>query len=169
MANESETASFRAFQDFRWDGVELLAYKEEGSAPFKSVTRQTLFRESDLGCELRYFEVAAAGHSTLERHEHRHAVIILRGHGSCLVGDAVRAIGPNDLVAIPAWQWHQFRASEGEALGFLCMVNVERDRPQLPTDAELAALRADPAIAAFLEDEPTCPSADIIAPEQKIY
>jgi mannose-6-phosphate isomerase-like protein (cupin superfamily) len=169
MASEPETASFRAFHDFRWDGVELLAYKEEGSAPFKSVTRQTLFREPDLGCELRYFEVAPSGYSTLERHEHRHAVIILRGRGSCLVGDAVRAIGPNDLVAIPAWHWHQFRANEGEALGFLCMVNAERDRPQLPTEAELAALRADPAIAAFLDGQPPRLSADIITSEQKIY
>jgi quercetin dioxygenase-like cupin family protein len=154
MASEHETASVREFQDFRWDSVELLAYKDEGSAPFKAVTRQTLFREPDLGCELRYFEVAPGGYSTLERHEHRHAVLILRGRGSCLVGDAVRTIGPHDLVAIPAWHWHQFRATEDEALGFLCMVNVERDRPQLPNDAELAALRANPSIAAFLDGAP---------------
>jgi hypothetical protein len=28
--------------------------------------------------------------------------------------------------------WHQFRAADGEPLGFLCMVTTERDRPQLP-------------------------------------
>ena len=40
---------------------------------------------------------------------------------------------PFDLVTIPSWTWHQFRATDGEPLGFLCMVNAERDRPQLPT------------------------------------
>jgi hypothetical protein len=56
-----------------------------------------------------------------------------------------------DLVTIPAWTWHQFRADAGEPFGFLCMVNRERDRPQLPTEAELAALRAVPEVAAFLD------------------
>jgi quercetin dioxygenase-like cupin family protein len=89
----------------------------------------------------------------LERHEHAHAVMILRGSGDCLVGDKVRAVKPFDLVSIPAWQWHQFRATAGEALGFLCMVNVQRDRPQLPTADDLARLTADPAVAAFLTRE----------------
>jgi len=55
-----------------------------------------------------------------------------------------------DLVTIPAWTWHQFRATEGEAFGFLCMVNAERDKPQLPTEQELAELKSHPDIAAFL-------------------
>jgi len=142
---------FRTFRDYRWDGVTCQPYKEEGAAPFKSISRQVLFAESQLGCELRYFEMAAGGYSTLERHEHVHAVMILRGHGTCLVGDAVRPVQPFDLVTIPSWTWHQFRATGGEPLGFLCMVNALRDRPQLPTDQELAALKAVPAVAAFLE------------------
>jgi quercetin dioxygenase-like cupin family protein len=104
--------------------------------------------------ELRYFEIAPGGHSTLERHVHLHAVMILRGEGKCLVGAEVRKVGPLDLVGIPAMSWHQFRAGSGEPLGFLCMVDRERDRPQLPDEAELAALRADPAIAAFLTYDP---------------
>ncbi len=134
----------------RWEGVELLDYKREGAAPFKDVTRQLLFRTGDLGCELRYFEVAAEGYSTLERHAHTHAVMILRGRGACLVGMTVRAVGPYDLVHIPPMTWHQFRAHGAEPLGFLCMVNVARDRPQLPDAAALAALRADPKVAAFI-------------------
>ena len=46
--------------------------------------------------------------------------------------------------------WHQFRATQSEALGFLCMVNSARDKPQLPTDEDLAVLQQDPAVAAFL-------------------
>ena len=59
--------------------------------------------------------------------------MILRGHGHCLLGDEVVTVKPFDLVTIPSWTWHQFRATQGEKLGFLCMVNQERDRPQLPT------------------------------------
>jgi quercetin dioxygenase-like cupin family protein len=77
--------------------------------------------------------------------------MILRGRGECLVGDEVRAVAALDLVSIPAWKWHQFRANEDESLGFLCMVNVQRDRPQLPTDDDLTALMANPLIAAFLK------------------
>jgi mannose-6-phosphate isomerase-like protein (cupin superfamily) len=76
--------------------------------------------------------------------------MILRGSGDCMVGDEVRAVKQFDLVSIPGLQWHQFRACAGEPLGFLCMVNMQRDRPQLPTADELAALKCNPAVAAFL-------------------
>ena len=49
--------------------------------------------------------------------------------------------------------WHQFRATQGEPLGFLCMVNAKRDKPQLPSAEDLAALEADATIAAFLRNE----------------
>ena len=143
----------QARPDFRWDGVQHSPYKEEGSAPFKAISRQTLFAEASLGCELRYFEVEADGHSTLERHGHAHAVMILRGRGKCLLGDEIREVGPHDLVTIPGWVWHQFRATAGETLGFPCMVNHDRDRPQLPTDGQLSALMANPVVAAFLAGE----------------
>ncbi|MDE3114711.1 MAG: cupin domain-containing protein [Pseudomonadota bacterium] len=141
---------FRAFAGFRWDGVTLLPYKEDGAAPFKAVTRQVLFHDPDLKCELRYFEVAPGGHSTLERHEHVHGVMILRGAAEVLVGSDVRNVKAFDLVHIPPLTWHQFRTTGREPMGFLCMVNAERDRPQLPNDADLADLRAHPAVAAFL-------------------
>jgi quercetin dioxygenase-like cupin family protein len=134
---------------FRWAGVELHSYKDEGSAPFKDISRQTLFKADNLAGELRYFEIAAGGYSTLERHEHVHAVMILRGEGRCLVGGEVRPVAPFDLVSIPPMHWHQFRAGSAEPLGFLCMVDRDRDRPQLPTDRELAQLRSEPQIAAF--------------------
>ena len=153
--DSEQNAQKRAFhENFRWDGVAHMPYKQDGSAPFKDISRQVLFQEPDMGCELRYFEMDAGGYSTLERHEHMHAVMILRGAGHCLLGDAVRAVKAFDLVTIPAWTWHQFRASRGEPLGFLCMVNQLRDKPQLPTAEQRAALAADPKIAAFLEGNP---------------
>ena len=147
-----EDSNIRLAEDgFRWEGVELLAYKDDGSAPFKAITRQVLFGRPELGCELRYFEMRAGGHSTLERHEHVHAVVIFRGRGACLVGAEVREVGAPDLVFIPPLTWHQFRASAGGPFGFLCMVNSERDKPQLPSEDELRRLRQAPAIAAFLD------------------
>ncbi|MDB5401642.1 MAG: S-methyl-thioxylulose 5-phosphate methylthiotransferase [Acetobacteraceae bacterium] len=137
--------------DFRWEAVAHQPYKQDGSAPFKDISRQVLFHEDSLGCELRYFEMDAGGYSTLERHEHSHAVMILRGQGDCLLGDEVYPVKQFDLVTIPSWTWHQFRATAGEPLGFLCMVNVVRDRPQLPTEEEFTRLMATPAIARFLE------------------
>ncbi len=136
------------------DGVPVMPYKEDERALFKTITRQVLFSDPEMAGELRYFEVAPGGYSTLERHEHMHGVLILRGRGHCLVGDAVKTLGTNDLVTIAPMTWHQFRATTEEPLGFLCMVNAQRDKPQLPTDADIARLRENPAIASFLDGTP---------------
>ena len=136
--------------DLRWREVDVLEYKAEGSAPFRAVTRQVLFDDPALACQLRYFEMAPGGHTTLERHVHAHAVVIQRGAGACLIGDTVYRVAPFDLVHIPALTWHQFKADRAEPLGFLCMVNAERDRPQLPGPQDLARLRDRPEVAAFI-------------------
>jgi mannose-6-phosphate isomerase-like protein (cupin superfamily) len=126
--------------DFHWEGVDVLAYKQEGAAPFKDVTRQVLFDSADPPAQLRYFEVAPGGHTTLERHEHVHSVMVIRGRGQCLVGDRAYELGANDLVNVPAMAWHQFRAAADAPLGFLCLVAAQRDRPQVPAAHEVAAI-----------------------------
>ncbi|MCC7229201.1 MAG: cupin domain-containing protein, partial [Fimbriimonadaceae bacterium] len=91
-----------------WEGVDIHPYKEDGTH-FKDITRQTLFKGADdLNVELRYFEMGADGHSTLERHEHAHLVTIIRGRGQVLVGNRVAEIGLYDVVEIPPLTWHQF-------------------------------------------------------------
>jgi len=130
----------KARADFHWDGVEVLAYKQDGDAPFRDVTRQVLFDGRDLPTQLRYFEVAAGGWTTLERHEHVHAVMVIRGRGQCLVGEKAYDIGLHALVSVPPMTWHQFHAAADEPLGFLCMVSTERDRPQLPGAGERDAI-----------------------------
>lgn len=136
--------------DFTWDGVEVMPYKEDGNI-FKSVTRQTLFHGGhDLTIELRYFEVGPGGHSTLERHEHSHLVVISRGSGKVFVGDTITEIGLNDVVQVPPMTWHQFQATNDEPLGFLCVVSSERDRPQRPDSDQVAELTASPEIAQFI-------------------
>jgi len=145
----TQESPVRRFKDFRWENTDLLAYRQEEGVPFKDVTRQLLFEAPDLKGELRYFEVATNGYSSLERHDHRHAVMILRGTGRCLVGTQVFQVGPLDLVDIPPMAWHQFRAGDTEALGFLCLVNVQRDKAQLPSPEQLAELSSHPAVAGF--------------------
>ncbi|HXZ49163.1 MAG TPA: cupin domain-containing protein [Usitatibacter sp.] len=125
---------------FRWEAVDVLRYKDEGSATFRDVTRQVLFEDGGLPAQLRYFEVAPGGWTTLERHEHVHAVMVIRGRGQCLVGDRAYDIGLHDLVSVPPMTWHQFRAAPDEPLGFLCLVAAERDRPQLPPPGEAEAI-----------------------------
>lgn len=141
---------FRYLGDFRWDGVPVEAYKSEG-AHFREVTRQLLFgRDAGLATELRYFEIGARGYTTLERHQHTHAVMIVRGAGSALVGSEIFELRPFDLVRVPPMTWHQLRSSAEDALGFLCLVDADRDRPLRPTDGELEALRRQPEVAAFI-------------------
>jgi hypothetical protein len=77
-------------------------------------------------------------------------VLVLHGCGRCLVGSTIHDLGLHDLVRVPELTWHQFRAGDDAPLGFLCMVNAERDRPQLPDADALALLRRDAAIAAFI-------------------
>lgn len=153
MSDDPDTPhrAFAATPDgHRWEGVEHKPYKEDERALFKDISRQTLFSRPDLAGELRYFEVAPGGFSTLERHEHVHAVLILRGSGAALVGDQIIALAQNDLVTIPPMTWHQFRSQPDQPLGFLCMVDALRDKPQLPTEGDLAQLKAHPALATFL-------------------
>jgi len=138
------------FAPFAWVGSEMLAYKEQDGT-FRAVTRQELTgAEHGQGTSLRYFEVGPGGHTTLERHEHTHVVVPIRGRGSALLVDRVVSLAPHDVVFVPSWGWHQFRAEPDEPFGFLCAVVVERDRPVLPTAEDLEALRRDPEIAAFI-------------------
>lgn len=142
--------SVRRQSGFRWEGVDLLPYKEDGNI-FKSVTRQVMFHGGhDLPVELRYFEVGIDGHSTLERHEHAHLVVINRGSGKVMVADRVYDVGLNDVVHIPPMTWHQFRATNGEELGFLCVVSNERDRPQRPKPDEVEELSKLPEVGEFI-------------------
>ena len=146
----SDPVFHRFLPDSRWAGVSVLAYKEDGGT-FRSVTRQVLFDgDPALPVQLRYFEVAAGGHSTLEKHQHVHLVWISRGRGKVYLGGRVLDVAQGDVLTIPTWTWHQFRAFDGP-LGFHCLVAVDRDKPTLPDDEAWQALTRDPLAAAFLK------------------
>lgn len=119
-------------RNYRWEGVDVRAYKDVADE-FKHVTRQTLLGTRDdeaaLRFETRYFEVAPGGYSSLEYHEHPHAVIVLRGQGEVRLGDRVEPIAPFDCVYVAPNTVHEFRGTGGEPLGFVCVVDRVRDRP----------------------------------------
>jgi quercetin dioxygenase-like cupin family protein len=128
-------------RDFTWEGVDVHPYKEDGGTHFKSITRQTLFKGAEsLPAEFRYFEIGPGGHSTLERHDHLHVVMVIRGKGKVLVGDEISEIGLHDTVHIASQTWHQFQAADDDHLGFLCLVATDRDRPYRPQMHDLEAM-----------------------------
>lgn len=137
-------------ENYQWEEVPVLTYKDEGTH-YSGITRQVLCEGLiDVPCQLRYFEIAPEGHSTLEHHQHAHLVIIFRGAGEVLIGQEIYSVREKDVVTIPAHNWHQFRATKGSVFGFLCLVNLERDSPILPSDADLNLLCQNPAVAAFI-------------------
>ncbi len=141
----------RHLGDGKWEDTPLLSYKEEPGTHFKTITRQVLSeRSEDFSTEMRYFEIASGGYSTLEKHRHVHMVLIGRGTGHCLVGNEISEVGFHDAIMIPPLTWHQFRATGSQPLGFFCMVKCDRDRPQLPTDEDLRTLRTDPVVGEFI-------------------
>ena len=132
-----------------WEGVERERYKEDAS--FRDVTRQVLFDGEHGQCsQLRYFEIGPGGHTTLERHGHAHSVVVVRGAGRVLVDPHVVDVRAFDLISVPPMTWHQLRADDDQPLGFLCLVDRERDRPENPGVADLERLHRDPEIAAFI-------------------
>ena len=123
---DSESKIVR-FAGYRWEGIKVRAYK--GSA-LRGVSRYPLVGESEgTPFHVRYFEVEPGGYTNLERHQHQHVVIPLRGDGEVLFGDRWRPVGFGDVVYIAPDETHQFRALDDEPFGFVCIVSAERDRP----------------------------------------
>ncbi len=140
-------------QTFTWEGVQPQVYKlGPADAPgmlWRDVVRHTLTGPGG-AFSLRYFEIAPGGHSSLEKHRHVHAVVVLRGSGHVVVGRRVWAVAPFDLVYVPPMVPHQFVNTGEEPFGFLCPVDSDRDPPQPLTEEELADLLRDPAVRAVL-------------------
>ena len=126
-------------RDYRWQDVPVREYKAADDS-FRGVIRQTLLDGSEapgLPFSTRYFEVEPGGYTSLEHHQHTHTVVILRGSGEVLLERRVEALAVHDCIFIAPGTLHRFYAGPHEALGFLCMVASERDRPVQPDETEL--------------------------------
>jgi quercetin dioxygenase-like cupin family protein len=112
--------------------VAARSYKE-AEASYCEVTRRVLLGPAEgdrLAFEVRYFEVAPGGWTSLERHRHPHAVVVLAGRGEVRLGTERHPIGPFDAVYVAPEDPHQFRAAPDAKLGILCVVDAERDAPE---------------------------------------
>jgi quercetin dioxygenase-like cupin family protein len=124
-----------------WSGVAVRKYKTDGDH-FKEITRRTLMGDGEgeerLGFVTRYFEILPGGYSSLERHDHPHAVVVLRGRGRVVLDRSTHDLEPFDCVYVSPGAIHQFQATASEPLGFLCVVDRDRDRPVVvrPQEAE---------------------------------
>jgi len=124
-------------QNYEWSGVERKNYKSDNSC-YQGVHRFSLLGEGEdeqqLNFQTRYFEVETGGYTSLEYHRHPHTVVIIRGSGSMVLGDEVHKLSLHDVVYIAPETLHQFHADEGEALGFICIVDRYRDKPTMPDE-----------------------------------
>jgi len=141
---------------FRWEGVAEEVYKpapglERGMA-WQGVTRHTLAdpAATPASFESRYFELAPGGYSSLEKHEHVHFVVALRGVGRAVIGDRVHEISPHDALYVPPRAPHRWLNAGAEAFGFLCTVDAERDPPRALDDEEWERLRSNPDTAPYV-------------------
>lgn len=156
--SEAQRAIQRTFdaRSFRWQGVELEAYKftlgDSRGMGWRGVTRFTLAGPSTIAArfELRYFELASGGYSSLEKHAHAHFIVALRGTGRALVADRVYDLTPFDVVHVPSLTPHRWLNEGDEPFGFLCPVDAERDAPQPVTDEEWDRLIDNPITAPYV-------------------
>jgi quercetin dioxygenase-like cupin family protein len=114
----------------------------ETAGCFCGIDRQTIIgmRGESARFHVRYFEVEPGGHSSLEKHEHEHAVICVRGKGRALAGDKVFEVGFMDALYVAPNEPHQLFNPFEEPFGFICIVDAERDRPMTLDEEDIKKL-----------------------------
>jgi quercetin dioxygenase-like cupin family protein len=115
--------------DFQWEGVGLQAYE---SSEVRGVSVRWLIGpgEGAPNFAVRYFEIAPGERTSLDRHEHDHGVVVLRGHGKVLLGKEVLEVSFGDAVYVSPDEVHQFICVGDEPLGFLCVIPAPRGENQ---------------------------------------
>lgn len=118
-------------EGFRWHSRETESYKPDQHLPHNGVSRTTLVgSEASTGFELRYFEIAAGGFTSLEQHRHTHVLIGATGVGTLQVGSRTTQLRPHDVSYVGPDTPHQLRNEGQQAFGFYCLVDRHRDRPR---------------------------------------
>jgi ribulose-bisphosphate carboxylase large chain len=119
---------------FHWQDRTDRSYKAQTDLGFDGVRRVELIgkngEQSDF--DLRYFEIAPGGFTSLEKHLHTHAIITARGAGVLITDQARNELKLFDIAYISPLEVHQLRNETTEPFGFFCIVDRERDRPMRP-------------------------------------
>ncbi len=133
--------------DYTWNETAKEPYKAgggtaDGAACFCGIDRQTIIgmRGESARFHVRYFEVEPGGHSSLEKHEHEHVVICVRGKGHALAGDKVFEVSFMDTLYVAPNDPHQLFNPFEEPFGFICIVDAERDRPKTLDEEDIKKL-----------------------------
>jgi quercetin dioxygenase-like cupin family protein len=139
---------FKYIGNFRWKDVFEKPYKTNDNS-FLNVKRFEIVKGKDV--EFRYFEIEKGGYSSLERHEHEHIVMFIKGRGIVLIENEIYEFEPFDIVYIPSFKAHRFVAKY-EDIGFICVVKKDRDKPQKLNEEEIKALiEKNPNLKEFLK------------------
>jgi len=72
--------------------------------------------------EMRYFEIRKGGHCHQETHPWEHEVFIVKGKGIVTGEDEEKVVEAGDAVFIAPNEFHQFRSTEEEDFGFICVI-----------------------------------------------
>jgi quercetin dioxygenase-like cupin family protein len=117
-------------QPHTWQGVPLQAYKPAADHHC-GVVRSVLVGDSGENTlfQVRYFEIAPGGNTTLEQHRHEHVVVVLRGRGEVFLDGTWYEVTLGDTVYVAPLEVHQLRNRGEEPFGFLCIVDAQRDVP----------------------------------------
>ena len=139
-------------EQFEWEGVPAAGYQADGELQgdgFRGVTRRILSGANGEPSQfqVRYFEVEPGGYTRLERHEHIHSVMVVRGRGYAIVGPELHQLRNLDHVYVSPMTIHQFVNDGDEPFGFLCIVDAQRDRPQPATSDDRRQLDKSPSTA----------------------
>ncbi len=138
----AETRLYTFDGQFAWSGVEPQAYKPP-SEDWARVVRHVLIgaRGEQTAFHVRYFEIAPGGYTSLEKHQHAHVIIGIRGVGRVVAGTECYELHFLDTLYIAPQTPHQLINESDEPFGFLCLVDAERDRPQPLDEEELERLK----------------------------
>ncbi len=149
---EPEVIFFPFRDDFTWEGVQTKSYKSPDNS-WLGVLRNEIIKTDEI--HYRYFEIQKGGYSTLEKHEHPHIVMALRGRGTVVAGAEIYEMAPFDVIHIPPWKPHQLLANRGDVFGFICVVPAKRDRPRKLTRQEVEELiKENPRLKDILRYNP---------------
>ena len=115
-----------------WSGTRTERYKQK-DGEWSDISRNVLIGNSGESAKfhLRYFEIAAGGFSSLEKHRHEHVVICIKGKGKVVTGEKSHVIKYLDTLYIGPNTVHQLSNPYGGPFGFFCIVNADRDKPKL--------------------------------------
>lgn len=121
------------FDNFTWHGRTAEAYKKDNFASFLAIQRTELIgkQNEQVNFELRYFEIQAGGYTSLEKHQHTHVIIIVRGQGLVQIAEQSYHARVNDVLYIKPNCIHQLSNPHQDEFGFYCIVDKQRDRPQV--------------------------------------